>query len=124
MDKLEMKGHARSRPGACAGVGGDPGDGRDREAPARPRRYDRRFFSASASLIATSTGQSDEELQGIGWFSVDEAKALDLPPITRVIFEKLGDRISAGPLGPLGPPIPFYHHRRGSFIHEMLAVGA
>lgn len=92
--------------------------------PGRPRRYDTRFFCASASLIGTSTGRSDEELDGIGWFSVEETKALDLPPITRVILEELGDRLSAGPLGPMARPIPFYHHRRGSFIREMLEAGA
>lgn len=89
--------------------------------PGRPRRYDTRFFCASADTIAASTGQSDEELEGIGWFSFDETRDLDLPPITRVILQDLADRLAAGPLGPLCDAVPFYHHRRGSFIRELLA---
>ncbi len=90
--------------------------------PGRPRRYDTRFFCASAALVGASTGQSDEELEAVGWFSFEETTALDLAPITRVILEELGDRLSAGPLGPLAHPVPFYHHRRGSFIRELLSA--
>jgi len=88
--------------------------------PGRPRRYDTRFFCASATLIGASTGQSDQELEAIGWFSFEETKALDLAPITRVILEELGDRLTAGPLAPQAHSVPFYHHRRGSFIRELL----
>ena len=86
----------------------------------RPRRYDTRFFCVSANLIAAETGASDEELDRIGWFSLEETKDLDLPPITRVILDDLVDRLDAGPLGPLPHPVPFYHHRRGSFVREFL----
>ena len=88
--------------------------------PGRPRRYDTRFFCASASVIAAETGVSDQELEGIGWFSLEETKDLDLPPITRVILDDLTDRLAAGPLGPMPHPVPFYHHRRGSFVREFL----
>jgi 8-oxo-dGTP pyrophosphatase MutT (NUDIX family) len=88
--------------------------------PGRPRRYDTRFFCASANLIAAETGASDEELDRIGWFSLAETKDLDLPPITRVILEDLVDGLDAGRLGPLPHPVPFYHHRRGSFVREFL----
>jgi 8-oxo-dGTP pyrophosphatase MutT (NUDIX family) len=88
--------------------------------PGRPRRYDTRFFCASANLIAAETGASDQELDRIGWFSLEDTKGLDLPPITRVILEDLVDRLDAGPLGPLPHPVPFYHHRQGSFLREFL----
>ena len=40
------------------------------------------------------------------------------------MVEKLVDWLAAGPLGPLPHPVPFYHHRRGSFIGEFLDSNA
>ena len=88
--------------------------------PGRSRRYDTRFFCASASEIALQTDELDDELSEINWYTVAETADLDLPPITRVIIEELGDRLAAAPLGPMSDPIPFYHQRHGNFRREML----
>ena len=90
--------------------------------PGRTRRYDTRFFCVPVEAIAAQTGAFDDELSEINWYSVQETAELDLPPITRVIIEDLTDRLAAGPLGPSSAPIPFYHHRHGSFRRDLLNV--
>ncbi|MGI9477563.1 MAG: NUDIX hydrolase, partial [Hyphomicrobiaceae bacterium] len=90
--------------------------------PGRPRRYDTRFFCASIDAVAAQTGQFDDELSDITWYSISETEELDLPPITRVIIEDLGDRLKAGPLGPMAAPVPFYHQRNGTFRRDLLST--
>ncbi len=88
--------------------------------PGRPRRYDTRFFCVDAGLVAEETGLLDDELSELNWYSISEAKELDLPPITRVVIEDLTDRLAAAPLGPISAPIPFYHQRHGNFRRDLL----
>ena len=91
--------------------------------PGRPRRYDTRFFCMDADAIAHRTDTNDGELSGLHWLTIDEARELDLPSITRVVLEDLSDRLKTG--GGLHSPeakIPFYHHRNGSFKRDMLAL--
>lgn len=90
--------------------------------PGRPRRYDTRFFCASIDVVAAQTGKFDDELSDITWYSISETEDLDLPPITRVIIEDLGDRLKAGPLGPMAAPVPFYHQRNGTFRRDLLSA--
>lgn len=90
--------------------------------PGRPRRYDTRFFCASIDAVAAQTGDIDDELSEINWYSISETAELDLPPITRVIIQDLSDRLASGPLGPLQAPIPFYHQRHGNFRRDLLSA--
>lgn len=90
--------------------------------PGRPRLYDTRFFCASVEVIAAQTGALDDELSDVGWYTIAETADVDLPPITRVIIEDLGDRLKAGPLGPMNAPVPFYHQRNGTFMRELLTI--
>ncbi|MBU2532265.1 MAG: NUDIX hydrolase [Alphaproteobacteria bacterium] len=90
--------------------------------PGRTRRYDTRFFCASVETVAAQTGAFDDELSDVSWHSIADTADLDLPPITRVIIEDLGDRLAAGPLGPTAAPIPFYHQRHGSFRRDLLSI--
>lgn len=92
--------------------------------PGRPRRYDTRFFYVPAHHIGLDTGERDEELSEIGWYTIEQSTQLDLPPITRVILEDLSDQLAAGPLGPSRHAVPYYHHRRGTFCRELIDVGA
>lgn len=89
--------------------------------PGRPRRYDTRFFYIDAAAIAHRVDTRDGELSSLDWFSFDEMKALDLPPITRVILEDLGDHLKAG-CDTQNAPVPFYFHRSGTFRRELLEV--
>ena len=90
--------------------------------PGRPRRFDTRFFCAEASAIAHRVAIEDGELESVAWFPIEETRALDLPAITRVVIEDLLDRLESGSLAAPDLPVPFYHHRNGSFRRELLTL--
>ncbi len=55
--------------------------------PNRTRRFDARFFMADASAIAhTLDVRDNDELLTPCWLTLPEARALDLPSITRVVL--------------------------------------
>lgn len=89
--------------------------------PGRPRRYDTRFFALDAREIALRVPPPDAELQSLDWFTLDEARSLELPSITRAVVEDLADRIASG-LHERRTPVPFYYFRNGSFRRELIAV--
>ena len=90
--------------------------------PGRPRRYDTRFFCISAEEISHRVDSSDGELSGLHWLTIEEARSLDLPTITRVILEDLTDFLSAGNGRPGNAPVPYYHHKNGTFRRELLCL--
>lgn len=86
--------------------------------PARPRRYDTRFFLADATTIARRADRCDGELCEIGWFTIDEMRALDLPNITRAVLEDLALYLGE----PERPrPVPYYRFDRGTFRRDLIA---
>ncbi len=91
--------------------------------PGRPRRYDTRFFCVEASAVAARTEPLGQELSDLGWFSLEEARGLDLPPITRAVLEDLAERAGAGMAAVGAAPVPFYYFRNGSFQRVMLPDG-
>ena len=93
--------------------------------PGRPRRFDTRFFCVDTEAIVHRGTPPEDELSDLVWMGLEEARGLDLPPITRVILEDLGDRLSLGPLGAADAdaPVPYYFHRNGTFKRELIAVG-
>lgn len=89
--------------------------------PRRPKRFDTRFFAADAEAIGHRVDGvvgPDTELVELVWVPVDEAKALDLPPITQVVLEELKARSAAGFGHEL--EVPFYQMLQGKFRREML----
>ncbi len=90
--------------------------------PGRPRRFDTRFFCAEASAISKTTDHIDGELSGLVWMTLAESRELDLPPITRVILEDLGERIASRSLGDPSVPIPYYFNRNGTFRRETIRM--
>lgn len=90
--------------------------------PGRPRRFDTRFFCTEASAITHRTTAPEEELSGLVWMTLEEARTLDLPPITRVVLEDLADRLKGGSLHNATAPVPYYHNRNGSFRRELLSA--
>jgi len=88
--------------------------------PGRPRRYDTRFFCVAAEAIACEVTPPHDELSGVAWFTLEEARGLDLPSITRVILEDLADRLKTGHIEDSQAPVPFYHNRHGNFVRELL----
>ncbi len=91
--------------------------------PGRPRRFDTRFFCVDARAIAFRGPPPEDELSDLVWMDLNEARGLDLPPITRVILEDLGDRLKAGPLVASDAPVPYYYNRRGTFKRELIGAG-
>lgn len=88
--------------------------------PGRARRYDTRFFMASASSIAVRTDKIDDELSGLEWFTFEEARALDLPSITRWVIDDLARRMARSTAGGLTAEVPFYFFRNGAFRRILL----
>jgi 8-oxo-dGTP pyrophosphatase MutT (NUDIX family) len=95
--------------------------GRAITPPKRVRRFDTRFFSVDRTAIADEIEGvigPEAELVELAWVTIDQAKALDLPPITTVILGELEARIAAGFAPQL--PVPFFHQQRGRFVRELL----
>ncbi|HEY0301216.1 MAG TPA: hypothetical protein VGC36_07790 [Rhizomicrobium sp.] len=78
--------------------------------PNRTRRFDARFFMADAGLIAHElSGAQNEELLTPAWLTIAEARALDLPSITRTVLDEVEARVN----GDTRRPAPFYRFTRG-----------
>ena len=90
--------------------------------PGRTRRFDTRFFCIDAAAIAERHAINDGELGGLEWLTLDSARALDLPRITRVILEDLGEQIADGSLDRGTSPTPFYYQRNGSFKRDLITA--
>lgn len=86
--------------------------------PARPRRYDTRFFMADASLVVHRTSSCDDELCDLDWFTLEQIRNLDVPNITRAIVEDIAQRL-ATPDGNVA--IPYYRYERGAFRRDLIA---
>ncbi len=90
--------------------------------PGRPRRFDTRFFCVAADDIAITVDPTTDELSSLEWFTRDETRALDLPPITHVILEELTDRLKSGALHDPEAAVPYYHARSGTFRRDLLVL--
>ena len=81
--------------------------------PGRTRRFDARFFMADASaLLAPEPTAGSGELDEIAWLPLDEARALDLPAITRFVLGEVAERIDTATVRPL----PFVRMVRGKHL--------
>jgi 8-oxo-dGTP pyrophosphatase MutT (NUDIX family) len=88
--------------------------------PGRPRRFDSRFFCVPAEAIVHRVEIAQGELSDLEWHSIAQARSLELPNITRVVLEDLGERIASGALHSSDLPVPFYHRRNGSFRRDLI----
>jgi 8-oxo-dGTP pyrophosphatase MutT (NUDIX family) len=88
--------------------------------PGRPRRFDSRFFCVEAEAIVHRAKIENGELSDLEWHSIAQARSLELPNITRVVLEDLGERIASGALHSSDLPVPFYHRRNGSFRRDLI----
>jgi 8-oxo-dGTP pyrophosphatase MutT (NUDIX family) len=90
--------------------------------PGRPRRFDTRFFCVPAEAIVHRIPVEDGELSDLEWHSIAQARGLELPNITRVVLEDLGERIAAGALHSSEVAVPFYHRRAGVFRRDLIGA--
>jgi 8-oxo-dGTP pyrophosphatase MutT (NUDIX family) len=89
--------------------------------PGRPRRFDTRFFAVDGEIVAGEVGGiigPDSELVELVWVNLDEARELDLPPITKRVLVELEQRTAAGFGADL--PVPFYYNRHNKFHRDEL----
>lgn len=87
--------------------------------PGRPRRYDTRFFVAHRSDVIEGAGPADGEFSDQNWFTLDEARALDLPNITRRVLADLEICLSASG-GPGFGDVPFYYQEGVSYRRDFI----
>lgn len=95
--------------------------GRAITPPRRPKRFDTRFFAVDREAICEEVPGfvgPEKELVDMTWVEIEEARALDLPPITVVMLQELEHRIAQGFGHAL--PVPFYREARGRFVREEL----
>ena len=82
--------------------------------PGRSRRFDARFFMAPAQALLTPEPTAGcGELDEIAWLPLDDARALDLPAITRFVLEELAQRLEQP-----DRPLPFVRMVRGRHVVE------
>jgi len=87
--------------------------------PNRTRRFDARFFMADASAIAHALdAATHEELLQPAWLTLAEARALDLPSITRRVLEEVETRLYDGP--ETDRPAPFFRFLKGKTVQTEL----
>lgn len=80
--------------------------------PNRTRRFDARFFMIDSAAIVHELEELDnEELLTPAWLTLAEARALDLPSITRTVLDEVEARVADG--ADPSRPIPFYRFSRG-----------
>ncbi len=89
--------------------------------PGRTRRFDARFFMADAdALLAPEPTAGSGELDEIAWLPLDDARALDLPSITRFVLGEVAERLVFLDDGrrPSGTPrpLPFVRMVRGKHL--------
>ncbi len=87
--------------------------------PNRPRRFDARFFMADASAIAqTLEAAGHGELLTPSWLTFPQARALDLPTITRRVLDEVEARLGDGP--DTARPAPFFRFLHGRTVQTSL----
>lgn len=80
--------------------------------PGRPRRFDARFFLVDAARLAGDPDDfslASDELAGLGWVPLAEARRRDLPFITQVVLAEVAARLAGRP----GAGVPFFLNDAG-----------
>lgn len=86
--------------------------------PDNVRRYDTWFFISDLNAPAPSALAGDGELNDLAWFTLEEAKKLDLPHITRLVLEDAAVRLE--PDATRHAYAPFYRHGDAGFERTLV----
>jgi len=90
--------------------------------PGRIRRYDTWFFTASRSAVAKRQSRPDGELLDLNWFTLDAARQLDLPSITRLVLDDVSMRLQRSSHEDFnGAKLPFYHQGACGFQRTLIS---
>jgi 8-oxo-dGTP pyrophosphatase MutT (NUDIX family) len=88
--------------------------------PKRPKRFDTRFFLADRQSIGAEISgivTADTELVSLDWLNFEDALAVELPNITKVVLKDIAERLKTGEIA---RPAPFYYFRSGGFQRKLL----
>lgn len=90
--------------------------------PGRVRRFDTRFFAAwrEGVALALPEGGPTDELEDLVWLPLEEAKAADVPMITRTVLSELENRLKRDPELEPGGSVPFFHMRYKNFVRDLV----
>lgn len=91
--------------------------------PGRVRRYDTWFFTASRTAVAEKQVAPDGELLDLDWFTVDAARRLDLPNITRLVLDDVSARLqnTSQAMDFIGLELPFYYADACGFQRTLIS---
>lgn len=87
--------------------------------PSRVRRFDTWFFLAETRGDPADRTGGDGELLDLGWFSIDEARRLDLPNITRLVLDDAASLLCATEKIERWRT-PFYFHGAAGFARTLI----
>ena len=76
--------------------------------PGRSRRFDARFFLASATDVALDTGTTDCEFEELIWLPMAEAAVHGLHSMTRIVVEEAAAFLALGAAAQQVAPVPFF----------------
>jgi len=88
--------------------------------PMRTKRFDTRFFVIEINSYQNLDIVDTSELRGLLWVTFEEALALNLHAMTRVILEDLNDYMNQFNQGDQPLSIAFYHMIDDNFLCERL----
>jgi 8-oxo-dGTP pyrophosphatase MutT (NUDIX family) len=91
--------------------------------PGRVRRYDTWFFMAKRQAISDTTTIADGELLDLDWFTLGQARKLDLPNITKLVLEDVAARLDRAPDLP-DEQLPFYYSDACGFRRTLISCRA
>ena len=86
--------------------------------PGRIRRYDTWFFLSYRDALDANEGQADGELLDLSWFTLSQARSLDLPNITRLVIDDIAHRLQQ-PQADFSA-LPFYWSEAGVFRRTLI----
>ncbi|MFT3730229.1 MAG: NUDIX hydrolase [Hyphomicrobium sp.] len=90
--------------------------------PGRVRRYDTWFFMVDAEAISADHSTTDGELLDLGWFTLAEAGALDLPNITRLVLDDVASILRAANIThDTAETLPFYYSDGSAFRRDLIS---
>lgn len=75
--------------------------------PMRHKRFDARFLMADAARLPTLDPVGNGELDELAWFTLPDARGLDLPTVTRTVIDTAEARLSGSAAAP-----PFWRWTR------------
>ena len=83
------------------------------------RRYDTRFFLTNRHNTIGELGKGDGEFADLRWFTLSDARELDLPVITRIILGDVEGHL-ANPESGTRAAVPFYYEQDGLFRRDLI----